>query len=122
MTGGEGLVNLAVATTTGGVGLGLGFFFVRWLAVFLAGRWDRREAQIDAGTKLLIDQLTAQVTALGDRLRSVEDDLAECKKRHAESEAEQMRLKAMLQGYGDARQNAALEQAAIKLAGKGGKP
>jgi hypothetical protein len=44
--------------------------------------------------------------------------LAECKRMHAESEADRMRLRAMLQGYGDARQVAQLKVAADKIAEK----
>jgi hypothetical protein len=91
-----------------GFGAGLGFFFVRWVAIFVAGRWDRKEAQLDAGTKLLIEQLQKQIAGLLDRLTQVEHDLADCKKMHAQSEADRLRLEAMLQGMGDARQHAAL--------------
>lgn len=99
---------------TAGFSFGLAFFAMRWLAVFLAGRWDKREAQLDSGTQLLVEQLKTQVKALFDRLDQVERDLADCKRQHAESENERMQLKAMLQGYGDARQLAQINAAADK--------
>lgn len=105
-----------------GMGAGLGFFAVRWVAIFVAGRWDKKEAQIDAGTRRLIEQLEHQIDALTkreesreQRLSRFENDLADCKRLHAESEAEVMRLKAMLQGYGDARQIQQVKRAADKI-------
>lgn len=100
--------------SAGGFGAGLSFFIVRWFAVFMAGRWDKREAQIDEATKRLIEQLTAEVTRLAERLGVVERDLADCKKLHAIAEAERLRVEAILQGYGDAKQHAALIVAAEK--------
>lgn len=110
--------DMLATTATGGFSLGVGFFAVRWLAVFVAGRWDRREAQIDEATKRLIEQLTSEVTRLAKRLEVVEHDLAECKKLHAKAEAERTRVEAILQGYGDAKQLAALQSAAEKAATK----
>jgi hypothetical protein len=102
-----------------GFGAGLGFFFVRWLAIFIAGRWDKKEAHLDAATKLLIEQLQVQVKSLIERLTYIERDLAECKRMHAQSEADRLRLEAMLQGIGDARQHAALIVADEKRKDKG---
>lgn len=108
MTFPGGILEWIIATTTGGFGASVGFFFVRWLAIFTAGRWDKREAQLDAGTKLLIEQLTGEVRRLSDRLEAVEHDLAECKKKHAETESELMQMRAANLGFGDARQHAQL--------------
>jgi uncharacterized protein YPO0396 len=60
--------------------------------------------RIDAGTQRLIQNLEKRLDAVTERLDQAEDDLAECKRLHAASDAEVMRLKATLQGYGDARQ------------------
>lgn len=100
---------------------GAGFMFIKWLLEFVAGRWDHKEAAIDAGMKQLLDRLEVRVNELTqdgkdlrEQLKVVEGELRECKRRHSESDAEVMRLKAMLQGYGDARQDAQLFIAADK--------
>ena len=87
---------------------------------------DKRADRIDAGTDKLIKNLQEQVDALlerervrEERLAKVEDDLAECKRRHAESEAEVMRLKAVIQGRGEVRDRVATIVAAERLADKG---
>lgn len=99
-----------VATTTLGLGAGggAGFFFVRWLFEFLGGRMDKRADRIDAGTDKLISLMQAEMKRLSERVDGLEEDLRDCKRRHAESDAEVMRLKAILQGYGEAREKAQL--------------
>ncbi|MBL4858408.1 MAG: hypothetical protein JKY36_04315 [Erythrobacter sp.] len=106
------LAGTATAITTGG---GLGFFFVKWIFEYLGGRMDKKADRIDAGMDKLLAHLQAQIDSereqrekLEKRLEKVEGDLAECKHKHAESEAEVARLKAAMQGYGDAREKAQL--------------
>lgn len=115
---------IALATTTFGLGAGggIGFFFVKWLFEYLGGRMDKRADRLDAGTDKLIGLLQDQVASLIERgarlearLEKVEGDLAECKARHAESDAEVMRLKAIMQGRGELRERAATIVAAEKL-------
>lgn len=115
---------LSLATTTFGLGAGggIGFFFVKWLFEWFGGRMDKRADRLDAGTDKLIGLLQDQVASLIERgarlearLEKVEGDLAECKKRHAESDAEVMRLKAIMQGRGELRERAATIVAAEKL-------
>lgn len=101
-------LSIVPAAATGGLTFGCAFFFVRWVAVFLTGRWDKREAHLDAASKLLIDQLTEQVRTLFERLRTVEADLEVCKEQHAKSRARELELEAFLQGSGDARDLAQL--------------
>lgn len=108
----------AVDATANGIGIGLGFFFIRWAVIFMAGRWDKKEAQLNEGTKLLIDQLSEQNTALFERLVIVERGLAECKEEHAQCRAEVMELKGFLHGRGNARQEAQLIIAAEKKKAK----
>lgn len=118
---GLSLVQLAVAGGSVGGSLGLVLVAVKWTANFIAGRIDRSQARLDEGTQQLIEHLREQVTILvGDcrELRewraSAEKGLRDCERRHAESEAEVMRLKATMQGYGDARNIAQLQVAADK--------
>jgi len=118
-------VTAALSWGSAGMGAGLGFFAVRWIAVFIAGRWDRREEQLDGGTQRLIKGLEAQISSLTgriiqltERLDHVESELSECKRLHAESEAQRMRVEAILQGYGDVRQTAQLIVSADKAAEK----
>lgn len=106
------IAGTATAVTTGG---GVGYFFVRWLFEYLGGRMDKRADRIDAGMDKLLAHLQSQIDSereqrekLEKRLAKVEGDLAECKHKHAESEAEVARLKAAMQGYGDAREKAQL--------------
>ncbi|WP_221537798.1 hypothetical protein [Qipengyuania huizhouensis] len=106
------IAGTATAVTTGG---GVGYFFVRWLFEYLGGRMDKKADRIDAGMDKLIARMETQIEGLiargadlEKRLEKVEGDLAECKHKHAESEAEVARLKAAMQGYGEAREKAQL--------------
>ena len=132
MNGIESVIQNAETWGSAGVGAGVGFFFVRWLAVFFAGRWDKKEEQIDAATRQIIETLRIENTRLSEaekqtraemsvmreeftqRFNSFEEALRQCERRHAEGEAEIMRLKAVIQGAGDARQHASLIVAAEK--------
>lgn len=102
------------ASATGGFGIGVGFFFVRWVAIFVSGRWDKKEAQLDAGTQRLIDRLETQVQSLLGHVARIDEELAECRRLHSESEALRLQAEALLQGSGDARQLAALIVASEK--------
>ena len=119
-----------------GAGAGAGFFAVRWFAVFLSGRWDKKEEQIDAATQQIITQLREGNSRLSEaekqtraemvemrkefreRFDDLEKKLRECETRHAQGEAEVMRLKAAMQGYGEAREKASLIMAKEKRDGK----
>lgn len=141
---GYNLFDLAVASGSAGGVFGLVFVGVRWTANFIAGRIDKKEAVVGAGmTELLtglkerIDLLSKSEKELRQELaedraefrayqRETDAQLSECRRKHAESEAEVMQLRSMLQGYGDARQIAALQAAADKVSeratDKRGKP
>ncbi len=93
----------------------------------LVGRLERREAHIDGATQRLIEGLEAQVTAMSVRLTeavkridSVEGQLRDCERKHSESEAEVMRLKAQMTGFGEARDRAQVIIAAEKRKEAGG--
>jgi len=96
----------------GGFGLGFSFLVVRWLATFIAGRVDKKEEHIDTVTRELIEALQQQVNRLSQAERDLraeftsyrrdtDERLQDCQRKHAESEAEVMRLKAIMQGRGD---------------------
>lgn len=102
----------------GWVGLGAGggasFFTLKWFIDWLGGRVDKREATLDAGvqrldvaTQRLIENLQKRLDDVTDRMSVVEHELAECRTQHATAAAEVMQLRAMVQGFGDARQQAA---------------
>ena len=123
----DSIVNLTATTFGLGLGGGAGFFFIKWLFEYLGGRMDKRADRIDAGTDKLIENLQKQVEDLlarekvrEVRLAKVEDDLADCKRRHAESDAEVMRLKAIMQGRGEVRDRVQSIVAAEVLADRKG--
>ncbi len=103
----------------GGFGAGGGFAIFKWGAEAIFGRLDKRAAALDAGTQRLMDGMEKRLDAVSRRLDVVERELAECTLKHAKAEAEVMRLTAMMQGYGDARDKVQTEVAAVKLAGRG---
>lgn len=90
-----------------GAGGGGGFFAIKWLFEWVAGRLDRREAHLDASTAKLIQGLEHRLKSVTDRLDEVERLLRECQKMHATSEAQVLRLEAIIQGQGEMRQAAA---------------
>ena len=97
-----------------GAGAGGGFYAVRWFLEWLSGRHDKREAHLDLATENLIRALEDRLNAVMTRLDSAESALEDCKRRHAESEAQVLRLEATLRAQGDARQHAQLIIAAEK--------
>jgi len=107
-----------------GGGAGLGFYALKWFAEWIAGRNDKREARIDATSDKLIGSLEKRIETLTERLDTVERLLSDCQKMHAKSEADVMRLTAIIEAQGEIRQRAAgvvaldrLDQAASKLEG-----
>jgi chromosome segregation ATPase len=106
-----------------GVGGGAGFYFVKWFFEWLGGRVDKREAAAekvselnDATTRRLIEKLEARLDSLTTRLDHVEGELIQCRAQHATCEAELARLKGIIQGLGDAKQQAANIVAAERTA------
>lgn len=57
---------------------------------------DKRAAALDAGTQRLMERLEARVDELTKRVTTVEHELADCQKKHAESEAKAARFEALL--------------------------
>lgn len=107
------IVNLAIATGAAAGGGGMGFYITRWLFEFFAGRVDKRDAlrdakerKLDEATERLLKRLETEVNDLRARVDQVESELTECRKQHAEANAEVLNLKAIMQGYGDVKQEA----------------
>lgn len=128
MTGAENPVDLGTiaAWGTGGLSAGAGFYLFRWFLEWFGGRVDKREevvaasaARNDAATKQIIDTLQGQVREMRAEVDRIWSQLAECRDQHARAEAEVMQLRAMVQGYGDARQDAARIVAADRAEQKG---
>lgn len=122
------LASSFVAWTTGGVGLGAGAIVAVKFLDWLGGRVDKREAavaagaaRLDAATEKLIQNMTARldkyeerIATQDQRISELADELRECQQKHAESDAKVMRLEAIMQGYGDAREKAQLIVSAEK--------
>lgn len=124
----------AIATSSAfGMGAGGAWFGLRYFLEWLGVRVDKREAAaqasakaIDDGYQALIRHLQTQITEQAGRITeeakrtdAVEAELAKCNKRDAEREAELGRLKGLLHGLGDAKQEAARIVAADRLIDKG---
>lgn len=110
---GLNLAELAVASGSAGGIFGLALVAVRWTANFIAGRLDRKEAQVDAGMQKLfaglqeeVGRLSEECVKLRERADATENDLRECRDEHAKCEARVQQLEATFQGYGDARAEA----------------
>lgn len=101
-----------------GAGAGGGFFMVKWAVEWVAGRLDKREARLDASTDKLIAAQDRRIDALTTRLDAVERLLADCQRKHAESEATVLRLQAIIDGKGEIAQRAQAIVAADRLAEK----
>lgn len=98
-----------------GGGAGGGFFAVKWFAEWVSGRLDKREARLDDTAAKLVAGLEKRIETLTSRLDAVERMLAECQKMHAKSEAEVLKLKALLDGKGEIAQRAQQTVAADRL-------
>jgi hypothetical protein len=104
-----------VYSVIAGSGVGFSFLMVRWLANFIAGRVDRKEDRVDAGMRRLLEDLQGEVGRLKEECASLREGLADCHRKHFDSEEEVARLRGLMQGYGDARQLAQLNSAADKV-------
>ncbi|KPH66963.1 hypothetical protein ADT71_03605 [Novosphingobium sp. ST904] len=102
----------------GGFGAGGGFFAVKWLLEFIAGRTDAREAALDQDTRFVIENLKAEVARLFDRVTTLETEVAECRQAHANAEAKVIQLLAQRQGLGEAREHAQLIVSAERVAAR----
>lgn len=111
--------------TAGGLSVGIGIYIARlfgngcrWLVEYFTGRLDQQQRHNDEVAQRQFDRLEREISNLTDRVEKAETALLECNRKHAESEAKVMRLEATLQGYGDARQQAAVIVAAEKKGAK----
>lgn len=118
----ETMLEALPATAAAGAGAGGGFFLIKFLFEWAGGRLDKREAaavasseRLDTATYKLIEKLEERMNALTARLDQVEHELTECRAQHAICEAELAKLRAVIQGFGDARNQAAAAVAADRL-------
>ena len=98
----------------GGVA-GVGFAFAKWFLEYVGGRMDKRAAALDQDTRFVIENLKGEVERLLKRVSVLEEGYAECKEKHAKSEAEVARLNALLLARGEIRERAQLIVAAERL-------
>jgi hypothetical protein len=110
----------------GGAGAGAGFFALKWIFEWAGGRVDKREAaavanaeRLDSATQVLIQNLEDRMNSLTDRLDHVETELANCRTQHAQCESELGRLRAIVQGMGESRQQAAVIVAGERVIDRG---
>lgn len=101
---------------------GAGYLLLKLLIEKIFNRIDQREAaaaatseRLDEATYKLIKTLEDRMEALTHRLDHVEGELVHCRAQHAQCEAELSRLRAVVQGLGDAKQQAANIIAAERL-------
>lgn len=115
---GESFAGLAYGSSVG-IGIGGSFLIFRWIVTFVAGQWRQKEEQLDASTRLLIEQLEHRLNneiknretveaELRRQLGDVGKALEECQKQHADARKEVMELRGAIQGYGNANQHAQL--------------
>jgi hypothetical protein len=109
-----GFWDFAMGAPLVGGGMALGFVAVKWATTFLFGRIDKREARVDAGTQLLMEQLQRQVKELLEYKATVDAKLRECLERDIEKERRIAQLEGLTAGFGDARQHAQLIVSAEK--------
>lgn len=112
-----GWVEVAAPYGAGGVGIGVGIWTAKlvgqgitWTLTFFTGRFDKREAHLDAGMKELVQELKSQVGTLKtdcielrNRVEAAESAHADCQRRLTEVERRAATAEATLQGMGDAR-------------------
>lgn len=117
-----------------GFAAGGGFGVVKWVVEFIAGRIDKRAAALDADTRFVIENLRGELARMALRqeqsdqrlataegeIQALRTELVECNGKHAAADAEVARLKAMMQGYGDARDKVQAEHAAEVIALRNG--
>lgn len=104
-------------TFTGGLGVGSGFagafFVVKWLAEWMTGRMDKKEARLDRiqddlikGLLKDVERLKTEGAEMRTEIKGLHTQLNECETRHIEAEGKIMKLEATLAGAGQARQQA----------------
>lgn len=110
------------AVATLGVSGGGGFYIAKWLVEKIFARWDKKEEMLDTATSVLVMQLKTQVEDLGKRLDAaylqigtLQEQLMDCKNNHAETGAELLKVRAMLELKGQVDQRAAQVVAADRL-------
>ncbi len=119
----DGILTALPNWIAGGGAAGGGYFIVLKFFEWVGGRVDKREAAVEASAvrldtamHKLLKNLEDRMQALTERLDTVEHELTECRAQHAQCEAELHRLKGIVQGLGDAKQQAQNIIAAERIA------
>ena len=111
----------------GGTGGGIigGMQFCKWLLGFRASRLDTQQKHVDDSMSALMAHMNDEINRLKedrvkDRadLNEMREQLKECERQHAEARAEVMELRAMMQGYGNIRNETQKLIAAEKIGDK----
>lgn len=88
-----------IGATTGG-----GFFIAKWFVEFLAARWDKRELRLDTVQNEIMEHYRTRLTQVEELTTSLSTQLAECRLKHADSEAKVAKLEAIFAGLGELKQ------------------
>lgn len=129
MTATESAVDLGTiaAWGTGGFSAGAGLYLFRWFFEWLGGRVDKKEEAVAAGqarndavNQHLIETMQGQMVGMREEIDKLWLELSHCREEHAVAKAEVMQLRAMVQGYGSVREEAARIIAADHADRKGG--
>lgn len=110
-----------------GAGAGVGgaatVFLIMKFLDWVGGRVDKREAAVEAsfdrldrGNDKLIARMQEQIEGLSTRLERVEKELEHCRDERARDQAELARLRGLVQGMGEAREQAAVIVASERAA------
>lgn len=117
----ESLLTAGSQAAGTGVGIIVGMALLR----LLFGRLEKKEAHLDAATRGLFEGIKDQVgllkqdcTDLRREVAQLKEQLAECERKHAISEARVMQLEAVNLGRGQLREQAAAIVAAERLIDK----
>lgn len=108
---------------TAGAGAGAGgamtVYLLKIILEWISGRVDKREAAVEAsfdrldkGTDKLIQRMQEQLQSLTTRLERVEAELVHCRDERARDQEELARLRGLVHGMGEAREQAAVIVAA----------
>lgn len=110
-----GLAGDVAQVAAGGFSLGGGLYMMRWLILWLTGRADRasadndkQRAELDQSWKSYRLVLEARLEKSDERIDRLEREVEACHRSKMETEADLARLRAYVDGEGQARQMGAV--------------